>query len=366
MKGWWPGRQAGSDPAGPDDEFVLGEALDELSQVLGNADQLASDRDADDASSDGDLGRLDAASAEADQAAADADQAASDRDLAVVPNPSADREAEHRASRKVREGTSRDRDLVSHARAEGEEIRNRSELHRQETAMLRDEVAAERDRAADLRDGAARRVDQALLAADPSNIALREAVAAHNETRDQARRDRQRAANDRHRAAEDRLNAIAAERQARIAVQRAQLDDETGVFAKDLGHATLRNEIDRCRRSADPFVLAHLAIAEPGPQSGRQPSSTALVAAVVHVLRHQLRSYDPVVRVGDHEFLCGLPGTRLELARERLDDICAAVAAGRGGGVVSVGFAVLEDGDSLGSLVDRCQADLDRERRRRH
>ncbi|MBJ7471325.1 MAG: hypothetical protein JHD16_08475 [Solirubrobacteraceae bacterium] len=208
------------------------------------------------------------------------------------------------------------------------------------------------------------RANQALLAAHPGNPELRIAVARHTETRDQGRAARQRAAADRQRAAEDRIEAAAAERVARADVQRAQLDEQTGVFAFELGHSALRNEIDRCRRNGDAFVLAHLAVDLAGTvgagQDGqhRQP----LIASLVRQLQDKLRGYDAIVRIEADEFLCGLPGTTLELAAKRFEEIRAVLDHDAAPGQLIVGFAALTDGDDLFTLTDRATADLDSKR----
>jgi diguanylate cyclase len=96
------------------------------------------------------------------------------------------------------------------------------------------------------------------------------------------------------------------------------------------------------------------AIERRGPAHG-----TALVASVVDVLRDQLRSYDPVVRVAADEFLCAMPGSAPADAHARMDAIRRAIADGHPPGAVSVGSATLTASDTLSTLVARAAANLD-------
>lgn len=329
------------------------QALADLSQTHADSDQTASDRDATASEEDRGSALRDQASADSDQRASDADQASSDRDLASGDTTQACRE-EHEESRDEREHATRQREGTAHARTSSEFDRISAEAARFETSAMRDDVAAERDRVAEIRDGAASRAEAVLLAADPHNANLRGAIAANAELRDAARVDRRRAAADRGQAAEDRLAAAAAQRQARIDIQSAQIDDSSGVYARQIGFAALRGEIDRCNRLDDPFVLAYVAVG--GPTA--RPSRDALIESVIRSLRQNLRSYDLVVRVGDDEFVCGLSRTEPESAHERVDEIRKAVREGHPPGTIDVGFAVLDANDTLQTLVSRAHADM--------
>lgn len=356
---WW-GRKGGH--SGDEDENAqrdIDQALSDLSQTHSDVDQSAADVDATASASDSAGSLADQTDADADQRASDADQAFSDRQLGEEADPEGQREV-HDESQHQRERSTHRRHGTQVSRTHSELERIRVDAQRIETAGIRDDVAAERDRAAEIRDGAAARAEAALLASAPGNVALRAAVSTNTELRDLASADRRRAASDRQRAAEDRLTAAAAQRQARIDVQRAQLDGQTGVYARELGYVTLRSEIDRCRRADDPFVLALIRIDQQVAIDARQTPADrdAVIEAVVFVLRDQLRSYDPVVRVGASEFLCALPGSRAEDARERVDEIRQAAADGHPEAHVTVGLATLRPEDTLGSLVERAAANL--------
>ena len=78
----------------------------------------------------------------------------------------------------------------------------------------------------------------------------------------------------------------------------------------------------------------------------------ALLGDLVVLLRSKLRPYDPVVRWGGDEFICTISDTDLEGARNRFEEIRLALAEG-GGAPVSVWLAVLEEDDTLETLIGR-------------
>ena len=76
---------------------------------------------------------------------------------------------------------------------------------------------------------------------------------------------------------------------------------------------------------------------------------------MVQTLRAKLRSYDPIVRYGGDEFVCGLGGMDVPVVETRFESILTAVEAAAGVGV-SVGVAALRDDDTADDLIRR--ADL--------
>lgn len=84
----------------------------------------------------------------------------------------------------------------------------------------------------------------------------------------------------------------------------------------------------------------------------------ALLGAIVAAMRSRLRSYEPIVRVGGDEFVCALAGVDLGAARERFAEIRAAIDADTSGGKISVGFAALQQSDSLEQLIARADRAL--------
>lgn len=69
-------------------------------------------------------------------------------------------------------------------------------------------------------------------------------------------------------------------------------------------------------------------------------------------IRSRLRSFDPIVRFGGDEFVCGLSGMGLAEATRRFEAIALAIEAETRVGI-SVGLAALEPGDTIDQLTDR-------------
>jgi diguanylate cyclase (GGDEF)-like protein len=235
------------------------------------------------------------------------------------------------------------------------------ENRRQETARQRDVTAGSRDLAADARDRAAGQEEEALMATEESrDSTIRALLAANGGVRDEAAADRADAASDRQRAAADRAQAGADSGQARIELEHAQLDSLTGAYMRDLGLLTLQNEIDRSRRSGEPFVLAYVdvdGLKELNDREGHA-AGDALLRDVVGALKSRLRSYDPIVRVGGDEFVCGFSNTELEACRPRVEEIRAALERGPAAGSFTVGLARLTATDTLDDLTARADADM--------
>jgi GGDEF domain-containing protein len=64
------------------------------------------------------------------------------------------------------------------------------------------------------------------------------------------------------------------------------------------------------------------------------------------------------MRSGGDEFVCTLAATDLEAAQGRFFAVQAALTAKQEGASISVGFAVLQDGDTFQELMDRGDAAL--------
>src|SRR5205807_5117802 len=84
----------------------------------------------------------------------------------------------------------------------------------------------------------------------------------------------------------------------------------------------------------------------------------ALLRSVVAAIRSNLRSYDPIVRFGGDEFICGLSNTDLDGARRRFDEIREALRQADDTGSISVGLAALGPSDTLQDLTARGDAAL--------
>ena len=162
------------------------------------------------------------------------------------------------------------------------------------------------------------------------------------------------------RAADDREQAASDRRQARIDLARAHLDELTGVYTRGLGQETLRHEIDRANRVGEPFTLAFLDVDGLKALNDREghAAGDAFLRAVADAIRLNLRSYDPVVRVGGDEFVCGFVGTDAQAAEQRIAQIQGALAASHRQATVSAGIAEMEPGETLDDLMARGDAQL--------
>jgi diguanylate cyclase (GGDEF)-like protein len=235
------------------------------------------------------------------------------------------------------------------------------ETRSDESARLRDLTADARDLAAELRDKQAAEQESLVVIAHGSDgIAIRTLLAAGAIARHHAATDRAKAAIDRRLAAEERTSAGSDRNQARVDIEQAHSDSLTGAQRRDLGIITLQNEIDRSRRSTEPFALAFIDVDGLKQLNDREghAAGDALLQAVVAALKTGRRSYDPIVRIGGDEFLCGFTNTDLAAARRRIDEIRSSLERADRGASISVGLAMLGDRDTLEKLIARADADM--------
>ena len=315
------------------------------------AEQAASD--ADQTTADADQTTADAAqtASSADQASSDRDQRASDNDQAT-----ADRERAGRSDATATEETAYEEARSDRANGSFERLTNR--LDRENTARERDLTAGDRDRIAEARDEAARARDvRATELAMPRAESEAELVRQLQDVSAVAAADRVRAAADRERAAHDR--AIAAAERARLETQlhSAHLDALTGAYRREMGELALAHEIDRARRTDGRFVLAFADVDRlkmVNDRDGHAAGDTVL-RTVVRVMRTKLRSFDPIIRYGGDEFVCGLGGTDIAEAARRFEAIGVAIHAEAGVGI-SVGLAALSADETAERLTERADA----------
>jgi diguanylate cyclase (GGDEF)-like protein len=332
-------------------------------QSASTADQTTADKDQTASDTDQSASDRDQVQADADQRASERDQAASDRDLARRPTGDAEMARTHELSRTERVRGTLDRHAATLVRSQVSSERDEQAQQRDEVAQQRDRVAEERDRVAEEHDRDMKRLGEDLGRDDPRAAA---ALAALAELRDKAAAHRMQAAADRARAARDR-EAAAADREHLLSeLERAHLDDLTGAYRRGMGEKAVINEIERSRRSHQAMVLAYIDADGLKGVNDREghAAGDVLLRHLVGLLRSNLRPYDPVVRWGGDEFICTISDTDLEGARSRFEKIRGAI--GETGGVpISVGLAVLGEGDTLETLVERADAALLEARRRR-
>lgn len=323
-------------------------------QMVADADQSASDADQVSSDTDQTASDRDQTGADRDQRASDLDQATADKDRAAHRYLSQDDRKAYESSRENREGASFER------------LGNR--LRRQTTARDRDDAATNRDRMAEIRDegGQGRDAHAADLAAPWSE---REAPLLHEleELRAQASTDRLQAADDRARAASDRAKAARERAQLEAELRAAHLDELTGAYRSEMGRLAITHEIERVRRSGGPFVVAFVDVDDLKTVNDRDGHAAGdrVLQTVVEAMRARIRSFDPIIRYGGDEFVCGMGGTDLAEAQRRFDAIGIAIEADAGIGI-SVGLAELEPGDTAHGLTERADAAMLRVRAARH
>lgn len=311
--------------------------------ALADSDQSLADREQAGAETDQTAAEDDQASADRDQRASDHDQDTTDREEAAGPESRSEAGA-HREAREERAASSVAR------------IRNR--LWRAGTTRDREATATDRDRTADARDERAgiamdQAVDLARSIGDPDDELIRQL----DELRAVAAAARARAAADRERAAQDRASAARERARLESELRLAHLDQLTGTYHREMGQMALSQEIDRARRADGRFVVAFVdvdGLKAINDLEGHAAGDRVL-QLVARAMRTNLRSFDPIIRYGGDEFVCGLSGTNLSDARDRFSSIEKILKADSNVGI-SVGFSVLGAGDTVGALTER--ADL--------
>ena len=319
----------------------------ETDQTLADVDQTLSDSDQTGSESD-------QAQADRDQRSSDRDQDAADRERSMQKAPS-ERYLEASAiSRAEREKSSAERTVTAEDRA-------LTALERAEAAKRRDQQASLRDLQAALRDRTAEVRDRMSEEQPPGGVGSRafEIRAAAIEDRANAAKDRERAARDREKAAADRA-------QARDALEQAQLDDLTGVYALGFGRAVLRQQIDSSRRRGARLVLGYCdveGVHERSEELGHAAGDAMVVAAAAAIRRGAGSA--PVLRAGGDAFICALAGVDSERAERIFSGIQAEFAAAEHGGRLSFGLSTLRSDDSLDTLIERGDGALREAKRRR-
>lgn len=313
-------------------------------QVAAREDQRSADADQTSSDADQTAAGTDQASSERDQDASDSDQATADRDQA--------------ANSDLTDIESDAYSIARLERASGSLERRENQRRRERVGRERDRIATKRDRDADVRDGTGRRRDARAVVLAPiaagSAASLRQQL---DELRTRAAKDRARAAADRERAANERAEFARERARLEAELHSAHLDDLTGAYRREMGELALSHEIDRARRSDGRFVVAFVDVDRLKTINDRDGHAAGdrVLQTVVDAIRMRLRSFDPIIRYGGDEFVCGLGGTDLSEATARFESIGIAIEAEAGVGI-SVGLSELARGETVAQLTERADS----------
>ncbi len=313
-------------------------------QTTADTDQTTADADQTTADTDQAGSERDDADAASDQIASDKDQASADKDR--PHNKDAGAQSTYAITRATRQANTVDR-LATHA------TRAKSTLSRADTASQRDATSDIRDEEARRRDVRAREIDGAVVQAG-SPVAEQ-----FEQFRARAATDRARAAADRASAASDRAAAAVERSRLEAELLSVQLDDLTGTFRRKMGRLALDREIDRARRGDGRFVLAFVDVdGMKGVNDGRgHAAGDEVLRALAMAMRSNLRSFDPIVRHGGDEFVCGLGGVDLADVAHRFEVIDRALRDSVGVGI-SIGLAAIGEDETLDEITARADAAL--------
>ena len=289
---------------------------------------------------------------DADRAAAKADKTAADREKSIVGKMQAASDADKRSSEKDDADSHADQKASDQDQAGQDGPDEAANQKPALTKIVRKTTAKRRRATRDVRSETAR-VRETASGPESSAESVME------EVQSLAKGGRTRAASDRRRSAADRRAAAKTRAQLEAELYAARLDSLTGAFGRDLGMTMLTNEIDRARRGDQRFVLAFVDIDDMkglNDRDGHAAGDKAL-RSLVSIMRANLRSFDPVVRYGGDEFVCGMGGVDIADVERRFAAIDAALRDEIHVGI-SVGLAALEADESLDDLTERADAKL--------
>jgi GGDEF domain-containing protein len=315
-----------------------------LDQTAADSDQTASDTDQS-------MSDRDQAASEADQRVSDRDQVAADRDLEAHPSSDPARLLAHEQAQAGRGEATMARMATNAVRAQIASERHEQALHRDQVARRRDEVAAVRDREADEADEAAERLAGQLGKDNPAAKVATVARAAAAGARASAARDRERAAADREAAARDRELLIGE-------IENSHMDELTGAYGRRIGEVLLRYEVERAKRMKKMLAVGVVGLDGIAENNARGVSQTHLVVLrdSFLALQARLRPYDPIVRWGENELIFAIAEMAPEDARVRLDGARSDILSRNSQAPIATGLAMLEDDDTLGTLIARVEA----------
>ena len=271
----------------------------------------------------------------------------------------ADLPAEGRAAKLRRDAADR-RDRNAGARLAAADQGDAADGAHGAPRVVRDEVAAARNRAAAQRIAASFRDRSGTMSASERIIRAAGARKRIEQAEAAAQggfagRDRRVAAQDGERAAGERLHALVGRELLADALADAEVDPLTGARTRTAGLADLDRELLCCHRTSRSLVIAYVDVIglETLNETVGYGAGDELLMGVVALLKQNLRSSDPITRLGGDEFLCTMTGVALPEVRRRFIRIAGRLAAGSGAGTIRTGFAELAPGDTRAGLIAR-------------
>ncbi len=286
-----------------------------------------------------------------EQAAAEGVAAVEGRERAAAERVAAVEAREHESAERVAAAAERvaavearvaaidAREQATSERTAALEAREKAASERDAIANARDRTGAERDAIANTRDRSAAERDSIAI----TRPTIRWADTA--ETPDDAALE---------------LARLEAE------LQRAHLDALTGAFRREMGRLALRNEIERARRADGKFVIAFIDVDGLKGVNDRDGHAAGdrILRTLAATMRANLRSYDPIVRFGGDEFICGISSIGPDEAQHRIGVIDQSLRSATGVGITA-GLASLTSNESLEELTARADAALIEAKRNR-
>jgi diguanylate cyclase (GGDEF)-like protein len=236
--------------------------------------------------------------------------------------------------------------------------RERASDAREKALTERDSLANERDRRAAERDALANERDRRAVEREAS-WTNRTAVMRIGGER-QGGADRATVDQDSNDAALERAHLEAQ-------LQRAHLDGLTGAYRREVGRLALRNEIERARRGDGRFVMAFVDVDGLKGVNDRDGHAAGdrVLRTLAATMRANLRSYDPIVRYGGDEFVCGVASIDTAEVEHRMAVIDQSLRNATGVGITA-GLATMGANESLEELTERADAALLDAKRSRH
>ena len=256
----------------------------------------------------------------------------------------------------ARERAAAERLAVVEGRERAAEARDRGLTERDALANERDRRAAERDALANERDRRASEREAGWSSATSAKaISIRPGSGASDRNGSRVSSPSVASPTPEEEAEDPALERARLEAQ----LQRAHLDGLTGAYRREVGRLALRNEIERARRSDGRFVIAFVDVDGLKGVNDREGHAAGdkVLRTLAATMRANLRTYDPIVRYGGDEFVCGVASIDPDEVQHRIGVIDQSLRHATGVGITA-GLAAMVGNESLEELTERADAAL--------